>query len=67
MFMSLRRQAETLPTLLSSFCYTESAAVILPLLLVKVLHSIAFLFFFLNIRNSITRVCSVFLHFLLLQ
>lgn len=28
MFKFQRRQAETLPTLLSPFCYTESAAVI---------------------------------------
>lgn len=35
-----------LPILLSPFCYTESAIVILPLLLVKLLHSITFLLFF---------------------
>lgn len=51
-------------TLLSPLCYTESTAVILPLLLVKVLHSIIFVFFFLSVRNCNTSVCSVCLHFL---
>lgn len=51
-------------SLLSPLCYNESTAMILPLLLLQVLLSIIFVFFFLSIRNCNTSVCSMCLHFL---